>query len=216
MRQIDLQTWPRRKHFEIFSAFDYPHINLCANVEITALYAFVKQHTLSSNITLVYLFARVANAIPEFRYRIREGQVVEHDVVHPSSTIMTEGDLFSFCTIPYVEDYATFAAQAAVTIERMKQQPRLEDEPGQDDLLFMTGIPWVSFTALQHPIHMHPVDSVPRIAWGKFFADGGVLKLPLSVQVHHALMDGVHIGRYFTQVQAYLERPASLLKSELK
>jgi chloramphenicol O-acetyltransferase type A len=211
MRTIDLSTWRRRKHFEVYNAFDYPHINLCANVDLTALYSFVKQRSLSLNITLVYLFARVANAIPEFRYRIRAGQVVEHDVVHPSSTVLTEGDLFSFCTIPYVADCATFAAQAAASIERMKQQPTLEDEPGQDDLLYMTSIPWVSFTALQHPIHMHPVDSVPRIAWGKFFAADNALKLPLSVQVHHALLDGVHVGRYYTQVQEYLDRPERLL-----
>ena len=98
----------------------------------------------------------------------------------------------------------------------MKQQPRLEDEPGQDDLLFMTGIPWVSFTALQHPIHMHPVDSVPRIAWGKFFKEGEALKMPLSVQVHHALMDGVHIGRYYTLVQEYLDQPERLVEGESK
>ena len=216
MRYIDLQTWPRRKHFEVYNVFDYPHINLCANVDITALYPFVKQRSLSVNITLVYLFARVANAIPEFRYRIREEQVVEYDVIHPSTTILTEGDLFSFCAIPYVADYAAFAAQAATAIERVKQQPTLEDEPGRDDLLFMTGIPWVSFTSVMHPIHLHPIDSVPRIAWGKFFAEGGALKLPLSVQVHHALLDGVHIGRYYTQVQDYLEQPERLLEAKSK
>jgi chloramphenicol O-acetyltransferase type A len=214
MRTIDLSTWPRRKHFEVFRAFDYPHINVCANVEITALQAFVKQRSLSLNITLIYLFARVANAIPEFRYRIRGSEVVEHDVVHPSSTILTEGDLFSFCTIPYVADYTAFALQATTIIEQMKQQPRLEDEPGQDDLLFMSSIPWVSFTALQHPIHMHPVDSVPRIAWGKFFTEGEALKMPLSVQVHHALMDGVHLGRYYALVQEYLDQPERLMKAE--
>lgn len=214
MRTIDLSTWPRRKHFEVFNAFDYPHINVCANVEITALPAFVKQRSLSLNITLIYLFARVANAIPEFRQRIREGQVVEHDVVHPSSTIMTDGDLFSFCTIPYVADYAVFARQAAAIIEQTKQQPRIEDEPGKDDLLFMSSLPWVSFTALQHPIHMHPVDSVPRITWGKFFAEGAALKMPLSVQVHHALLDGIHVGQYYVQVQEYLDQPERLLQNE--
>ncbi len=214
MRTIDLSTWPRRKHFEVFNAFDYPHINLCANVEITTFYPFIKQRALSLNVTLVYLLAKVANAIPEFRYRIREGQVVEHDVVHPSTTILMGGDLFSFCTIPYVEDYGTFAEQAGTIIAHIKEHPRLEDEPGQDDLLYMTGIPWVSFTGIQHPIHMHPVDSVPRISWGKFFTEGDALKLPLSVQVHHALMDGVHLGRYFTQVQAYLDQPARLLETE--
>ncbi|HTP08421.1 MAG TPA: chloramphenicol acetyltransferase [Anaerolineae bacterium] len=214
MRTIDLATWPRLKHFEVFNAFDYPHINVCANIDITALRAFVKQRSLSLNITLVYLFARVANAIPEFRQRIHDGQVVEHDVVHPSSTIMTEGDLFSFCTIPYVADYAMFAAQAAAIIERMQQQPRLEDEPGQDDLLFLSSIPWVSFTSLQHPIHMHPVDSVPRISWGKFLAEGNIVKMPLSVQVHHALLDGVHLGRYYTLVQELLDQPERLMQSD--
>ncbi len=214
MRTIDLSTWPRRKHFEVYNAFDYPHFNLCANVDITALYPFVKQRALSVNITLVYLFARVANAIPEFRQRIREAQVVEHDVVHPSSTILTEGDLFSFCHFPYIADYAAFAQQAAVVIERVKQHPTLEDGPGRDDLLFMSAIPWVSFTSVMHPIHLHPIDSVPRIAWGKFFTEGNALKMPLSVQVHHALMDGVHLGRYYAQVQAYLDQPERLMVCE--
>jgi chloramphenicol O-acetyltransferase type A len=213
MRTIDLSTWPRRKHFEVFSAFDYPHINLCANVEITAFQPFVKQRALSFNLTLVYLLTRAANAIPEFRYRIRDQQVVEHDVVHPSTTILTEGDLFSFCTIPYVEDYGTFVEQAGAIIAHTKEHPRLEDEPGQDDLLFMTSLPWVSFTSLQHPIHMHPVDSVPRISWGKFFTQGDTLKMPLSVQVHHALLDGVHLGRYYALVQEYLDLPERLLQS---
>jgi chloramphenicol O-acetyltransferase type A len=212
MRTIDLSTWPRRKHFEVYNAFDYPHFNLCANVDITALYPFVKQRSLSLNVTLIYLFARVANAIPEFRQRIRGGQVVEHDVVHPSSTILTEGDLFSFCHFPYSADYAAFARQAAMAIEQVKQHPTLEDGPGRDDLLFMSAIPWVSFTSVMHPIHLHPIDSVPRIAWGKFFTEGNALKMPLSVQVHHALMDGLHVGRYYAQVQEYLDQPERLLE----
>jgi chloramphenicol O-acetyltransferase type A len=69
----------------------------------------------------------------------------------------------------------------------------------------MTSIPWVSFTGFVHPIHMHPVDSVPRFSWGKYFTDDDRIKMPLSVQGHHALMDGFHVGRYFQQVQKYLD-----------
>jgi chloramphenicol O-acetyltransferase type A len=74
----------------------------------------------------------------------------------------------------------------------------------------MSGIPWVSFTSMFHPIHIHPADSVPRIAWGKFFAEGQRLKLPLAVQVHHGLMDGVHVGRYYQLVQELLDQPPEL------
>lgn len=210
MRYIDMQAWPRRKHFEIYNAFDYPHFNLCAHVDITAFYSAVKQRSQSFTVATVYVLARVANAIPEFRYRIREGQVVEHDAVHPSPTILADGDLFSFCTIPYAERFATFAARAEQAIARIRAKLILEDEPSQDNLLFMTGIPWVSFTSFMHPIHMHPADSVPRMAWGKAFIDGPSLKMPLSVQVHHALMDGIHVGRYYTQVQEHFDQPERL------
>jgi chloramphenicol O-acetyltransferase type A len=212
MREIDLNTWPRRKHFEMFSAFDYPHFNLCSNLDITIFLPFAKENQISFHTAVIYLFSKAANAIPEFRFRIHGKSVVEYDVVHPSSTILTEGDLFAYCTIPFCEPYSRFAIRAAELTETRMKNPTLEDEPGQDDLLFLTTIPWVSFTSLSHPIHMHPVDSVPRISWGKYFSEGEKVKMPLSVQVHHGLMDGLHVGRYFNLVQEYLNHPEKLLQ----
>ncbi len=211
MRQIDMQTWPRREHFKVFSAFDYPHFNLCANVDLTAFYPFVKQRGISFTVATVYVLARAANAIPEFRYRIRPGKVIEHEIVHPSATILTDDDLFSFCTFDYIENFLEFAAKAAEKIAYVKGNPTLKDGLEQDDLLYMTAIPWVSFTSFMHPFHFHPVDSVPRFAWGKFFEDGKFLKMPLSVQGHHALMDGLHAGMFFAEVQGYLHHPDSVL-----
>lgn len=211
MRTIDLATWPRRAHFEMFNAMDFPHFNLCAPVDVTAFHPFVRTHGLSFTVATAYLLARAANEIPEFRYRIRGGDVVAHEVVHPSTTILAEEDLFSFCTIRYAAAFPTFLERATAQVARVRAQPTLEDEPGQDDLLYMTSIPWVSFTSFMHPLHMRPVDSVPRFAWGKIYEDGDALKMPLSVQAHHALMDGVHMGRYFACVQAYLDDPATAL-----
>ena len=211
MRHINLETWPRRDHFRIFNALDYPYFSLCANVDLTAFYPVVKQRGISFTVATVYVLARVANAIPEFRYRIREGEVVEHEIIHPATTILRKEDLFTFCTFDYTEDFSLFAARAAEQIAYVKEHPTLEDEPGKDDLLFMTSIPWVSFTSAVHPVHLHPVDSVPRIAWGKFFKDGEILKMPLGVQAHHALMDGIHVGRFYTEVQDYLRHPDFVL-----
>jgi len=211
MRNINLESWPRREHFKIFSAFDYPHFSMCANVDLTAFHPFVKQRGISFTVATVYVLARAANAIPEFRYRIRAGEVVEHEIVHPATTIPTGEDLFSFCTFDYIEDFSLFAARAAEQIAYVKEHPTLEDGPGQDDLLYMTAIPWVSFTSFMHPLRLHPADSVPRFAWGKFFEEGEFLKMPLSVQGHHALMDGIHMGRFYAEVQGYLQQPGVVL-----
>ena len=63
-----------------------------------------------------------------------------------------------------------------------------------------------------HALDLSSVDSVPRFAWGKFFEDGEFLKMPLSVQAHHALMDGIHVGRFYAKVQDYLCDPGSILR----
>ncbi len=207
MRTIDLEGWPRREHFETFDAFRLPHFDMCAEVDLTGFRPAVKERGLSFNIALIYVLARAANDIPEFRYRIRGGGVIEHDVVHPASTIMADGGLFTFCFFDYRDDFPLFAKQAAAQAGAVKEHPSLTDPPDRDDLLFMTAIPWVVFTSFTHPMPGDPADSIPRFAWGKYHQDGTAVRMPLEVQGHHALMDGLHMGRYYEAVQAYLDDP---------
>lgn len=211
MRIIDLDTWSRRDHFEFFRTWDLPHFNLCANVDITAFYPAVKQRAVSFTVATVYVLARAANAIPEFRYRIRDTQVIEHEIVHPSTTILAGEGLFHFCTFEYAEDFTVFAPRAMDCIAQAKTQAESIRQPEPDSLLYMTSIPWVTFTSVMHPLNLKPADSIPRLAWGKFFDDGVCRKMPLSVQAHHGLVDGVHAGRFFELVQDYLHRPEWVL-----
>jgi len=207
MRTIDREAWSRQVHFSKFHDWTYPHFNMCVNVDLTKFSSHVRERDISFNVAIVYLLARTANVIPEFRHRIHGEKVVEYDVVHPSSTIMANEDLFTFCTFEYAEDFSEFAVKANDRITYIRDNPTLTDKPGEDNLLFMTAIPWVSFTSFMHPIDLDPVDSIPRFAWGKFFQDGGLVKMPLSVQAHHALMDGIHMGRFYEKLQVYLEHP---------
>ena len=211
MRQINLETWPRREHFKVFSGLDYPYFSLCANVDITKFRPFLKQRDISFTIAVVYLITRTANEIPEFRYRIRDGNVVEHDVCHPSTTILTGNELFSFCAFRYTKDFPSFAADAAKRIAHVKEHLNMYDDTALDEFLFMTGIPWISFTGFTHPINLNPADSIPRFAWGRFFEEGNSLKMPMNVQAHHALIDGIHVGRFFQTVQEYLNDPDRVL-----
>lgn len=211
MRYVNMETSPRCEHFELFNSWDYPHFNMCANVDLTAFYPAVKSRGVSFTVGIIYVLTRAANAIPEFRQRIREGKVVEHEIVHPSTTILAKDDLFSFCTMTYEPDFSSFAAGAAKQIACVQEHPTVDSDSFEDDLLYMTSIPWVSFTSFMHPVHLHPVDSVPRFAWGKYFEEGELLKMPLSVQGHHALMDGLHVGRYYAEVQEYLNEPEAVL-----
>jgi chloramphenicol O-acetyltransferase type A len=209
---ISLEGWPRRDHYLFFSAFKYPYFSLCADMDITLYLPFIKSRKLSFTASVMYLVARVANSIPEFRQRVREGDPIEHEVVHPSATILSKDDLFTFCTVLYQEDFLVFTEEANREIHRVKTQPSLEEKVHGDSMLFMTSIPWVSFTSFSHPVKLSPADSVPRFAWGKFREEGEKTVMPLSVQGHHALMDGLHAGRFYEEFQRLLDHPELLIK----
>lgn len=211
MRYIDLETWTRREHFEFFKTFTAPHFNMCANVDVTAFYPAVKQCGHSFTVALVYVITRAGNTIPEFRQRIRDGNPVEYEMIHPGVTILINEDVFTFANFRYIEDFSSFATHATEQIAQVKANPGLDTDEGRDDWYFMTAIPWVSFTSFMHPLHLEPVDSVPRFAWGKYFQEGDSLKMPLSVQGHHALMDGLHMGRFYKQIQELLDHPEAYL-----
>ena len=213
MQTIDFQNWSRMNHYEFFKTFNHPHFNMCANVDLTKFHPYVKVHRFSMTAAIMYMIARAANAIPEFRQRIRGEEIVEHETVSPSVTILVENELFSFCTIDYYRDFARFADRATRQIAAVKENPTLKDPPGRDDLLYMTAIPWVSFTSFTHPMKQHPADSIPRFAWGKIFEEGNLLKMPLSVQGHHALMDGIHMGKFYEEIQSYFSQPEEVLNS---
>lgn len=100
MRVIEIESWPRRDHFYLYSDFEFPHVNICVQVDITDLWANRKRIEASPTVMLVYTITKAANRVPEFRHRIRGEQVIEHDVVHPLITVLGKNDLFGVVTIP--------------------------------------------------------------------------------------------------------------------
>jgi len=206
MKIIKLNNPHAKKHFDHFNRMDHPHFSLVANVDITAFLAKIKSKNETFTPWMVYVLARVANEIPVFRRRIRGEDIIEHESVQPSFSVATDvSEVFSFCTVTYHSDAAIFIKNTLNEIQLMKTNPSFEDEKGRDDFLFMSAIPWVSFTGMMHPMHYSLVDSVPRISWGKYFEQNGQIMMPLGVQAHHALVDGSDMGAYFMKVQLLLD-----------
>src|SRR5882762_10630554 len=81
----------------------------------------------------------------------------------------------------------------------------------REDMIHFTTLPWVSFTSFSHARNWGREDSVPKIAFGKFMKADGRTLLPFSVEVHHALMDGLHVGRYVARLEEALRAPETYI-----
>jgi len=63
MHEIDLRTWRRRQHFDLFNTFNHPHLNMCANLELTAFRQHVRDSGVSFTVAFVYGYHSQASRI---------------------------------------------------------------------------------------------------------------------------------------------------------
>lgn len=206
MEIINLDTWDRITHYNFFRRMDYPQYLICNNIDITNFLFKLKGRNISFYYAMIYAAIYALNQVKEFKYRIQGDNVVLHDIIHPSFTDMAEGsELFKMVTVFMEADIESFVAMAKEKSDRQKDYFVKKDVEGRDDLAYITCIPWVSFTNLSHTISFNRDDSVPRLAWGKYFNDNGKVLLPFSVQAHHSFVDGIHMGKYYDVLQKYLD-----------
>lgn len=215
-RYLDLDNWPRKPAFDYYRGFDKPYFNVCVRVDAARLKACAAQWQARGlgTFTLAYHFLaiRLANAHECFRYRIEGDRVRIHDEVHGSATVLREDDSFGFVLLRHDRSYGRYAAQAGAEVARVvgREGGFVPMDDG-DALLHFTTLPQVAFTSFSHARNWGREDSVPKFAFGKAQADGARLWLPLSIEVHHALMDGVHVGRFLQAFEAALAEPEAWL-----
>jgi chloramphenicol O-acetyltransferase type A len=208
MNYIDLNNWKRKQHFDFFHRMDYPQFNICMDIDISKFLVFTKNNNLSFYYSMIYATTSVINQIDGFKYRIRDDKVVMHDKIHPSFTYMSNNendDLFKLITVDYIDDIYKFEKTAKEAANNQQDYFGLDKLMGRDDLIFITCIPWISFTHISHTISLNKNDSVPRISWGKYYKQGDKTLLPFSVQVNHAFIDGYHIGKYIDKLQKFID-----------
>ena len=133
---------------------------------------------------------------------------------HGGTTILLPNESFGLAYFHYDPDFATFYEGASRAVaEALGRGGGLKLEETDDDRLHFTTIPWISFTSFSHARNWKREDSATKIAFGKFAEEGGRTWLPISVEVHHALMDGLHVGRFLEQMQEALLNPDSYLQN---
>jgi len=210
---LDLDTWPRRDVFEFFRNFDKPYFNVCVQLDVTGLVKLCKREKLSSFLAYHYLALKFANEIQEFHYRLRNDGVVIHEVIHGGSTLLLPNETFSFVYFDYHPDFQTFALETDSAIQKVRSgDGAFLPRDDHDALIHFTTLPWISFTSFSHARNWGRVDSVPKIAFGRFTKLEERVTLPMSVEVHHALMDGVHVGRFVNKIENALQEPESSLE----
>lgn len=204
-RPVDLKTWARAEQFRFFRSYKRPHYAITTRIDVTRLMAMRKEHGLSPFRTVIHAIGAGLHAVPELRMRFQGDAVTLFDRLLLSPTIPLENGDFRYTYLAWLKDRAAFDAHARERIEAVRAgQPLNANDGTIQDVAYLSCLPWLDYTALDNALP-GPDDCIPRISWGRIVAKGDGHDVAMTIQVHHALVDGRQVGRFFDATQAALD-----------
>jgi chloramphenicol O-acetyltransferase type A len=203
---IDLSTWKRRDHYLWFRKYDQPFFSVTVEVDVTAAWKMSRRSGAASFfLTSLFMMLNAANDVEAFRLRLRPRGVWRHDRVAVGPTIMRRDETFGFSRLEPAETLQEFAARGNTVIAEAAIRTGLQSpETISDDIIFHSVLRWIRFTSFTNALPGGG-DSIPRIVFGQCTRQGGRMKMPVAVEVHHALVDGLDVARFFERFAANLE-----------
>lgn len=201
---VDLDNWERKEHYHFFKDFELPFFNIVGDVDVTRLYEYAKDENHSFFMSYLYYSLKIVNNIKEFRTRLMDDQLVNYHIINGSCTALKANKTFQYCYFDFHRDFNKFQTATQQNIQEQVKQEGLLLSP-RLDMVYYSVIPWVSFSSFQHARSLGGKDSIPRIVFGKSKKVNNRLMMPISVEVNHALLDGLHVGRFFDEFAQQVE-----------
>ena len=204
-KYLDLDQWKRRQHYELYLKLAQPFWGLTAEVDVTDLWNACVRDKRSFFLASSFAALGALNATEAFRLRLRPGGVWCYDQIGLSPTVMRDDETFRFSRLLPARTFDEFEAASRAVMDRAKRQDALEVDP-DDAVVYSSTLPWIRFTSFTNPFD-GPMDSVPRLVFGKASLDGTIRRMPVGVEAHHALVDGLDVARFLDRFEAALSHP---------
>ncbi len=206
MKYLDIEKWNRKQHFKHFRTLTDPSFGMIAEVDVTICYETAKQRGQSFFVRYLNACMKAINAVENFKYRIEEDKIAIYEVINASATIARPDHTFGFSYIEFSDDFEIFNANFQKEKERILNSTDLFPEKYSLGCIHCSAVPWVSFTGHKEPNSGNKNDSVPQVAFGKIKLENKNKKMPVAVNVNHALVDGYHVGQFFDKFQVELDK----------
>lgn len=203
-KHIDVTKWNRREYYEHYLHNIPCTYSMTLNLDLTALLTELKQRKLKLYPTMIFLLAKTVNKHDEFRTSIDEnGQVGIFDKLHPSYTVLhKEGGTFTNIWTEYSPIFTEFYEKYVDDVNQYSATKSFMGKPKIPVNVFnISSIPWVSFTGFNLNLPKTTEYLLPIFTMGKYFTQNGKIELPIAIQAHHAVCDGLHLARFIQDLQ---------------
>lgn len=211
---IDFENWKRKEYFHHYKNIVPCTYSITVNIDITDFSTTLKKHNIKLFPALIHALTTMVNHHEEFRMGYdKDSRLGYFDAMSPSYTIFnSESEMFSSIWTPYHSDFSVFYEHCIEDIKRYEKAEQLFPQTDIPPNTFpVSSIPWASFKGFNLNVSNDGSFLLPIFTFGKHFKQEQRRLLPLSVQVHHAVCDGFHAGRFIEGLQERINRHHSWL-----
>lgn len=199
---IDFQNWERRDFYEHFTKDVLCTYSTTVNIDITN----IKNYRLYP--TIIWLLTKTVNQMPEFKTALIDGELRVYDEMYPAYTIFNnENKNFSGIWTEFNSDYNIFLSSyeedAAKYTSSVNYAPKANRPQNSFDISM---IPWFTFTSFNINVFGDGKYLLPIFTLGKYFEENEKRMIPLAIQVHHAVCDGYHVGKFIETLQKFINQ----------
>jgi len=202
--QIDIEKWDRKEYYIHYMKQLRCTYSLTTNIDITNLRSIIREAGKKIYPVQIFMIATIVNQYKEFRMDTNPSKGLGYwDKVNPSYTIFNKScETFSSIWTAYNRDFNLFYDSCIEDIDKYSQSACLKPKPDEPANVFtISSLPWVNFNGFNINVFNEGEYLPPIFTLGKFIETDGKVLMPISIQVHHAVCDGFHIGQFINSLQ---------------
>ena len=201
---IDLTTWKRSAYYQHYTDNARCTYSIIVNIEIDSLVKKIKSFGIKTYPVQIYMLAKVVNEFQEFKMTINsQGSPGYWDTTNPSYAIFNrKTETFSNIYTLFNLDFMQFYNNCTNDIQSYRDSDVLFPQNDMPENVFtISSFPWQSFTGFNLNFYGKGMYLPPIFTIGRYLEQDGKKHMPLAIQVHHAVCDGYHVGKFVESLQ---------------
>ena len=205
--EINPQETSRAEAFSMWMSSPQPMVTVVKTFDVSRLRKASRKTGIKFNVLLCWCICKAASSIEEFYLLPEPGHLCRYDKLAVNVIVQNAKGGITLCDVPYSEDIRQFNAdylQITSQAARTCQSTSLEDA-------MIIGTSALPQTELDMIVNQYSGRwNNPFLAWGKYRKGWFKTTLPISMQFHHAQMDGMQACRFLNNLQEEIKIPRTL------
>ena len=202
-QEINPQDTIRAEAFKLWMNSPMPMVTLTKTFNVTRMYRKSKKQNVKFNMLLCWCIGKAASRIEEFYLIPESGKLYKYDSLAINVIVKNKQGGISNCDIPYCDNMAQFSSN----YDNLTQKTFDTAQNININEAAVIGTSAVTSTFLDSIVNQYTgIYNNPFLSWGRYKQHWLKTVLPISLQFHHAQMDGEQAAQFLNNLQEEMNK----------